>query len=95
MSIIQDLQTQSQASPLVQLFEVEKGDGTFTYISPGEDSDGSSLQMYDYSSNTTLRTYAPYPVVADGFDIKVTGAITRPTCSFSNVEISTFDLFFE
>lgn len=85
MSIIQDLQTQSQASPLVQLFEVEKGDGTFTYISPGEDSDGSSLQMYDYSSNTTLRTYAPYPVVADGFDIKVTGAITRPTCSFSNV----------
>ena len=85
MSIIQDLQTQVQSSPLIQLFEIEKSTGTFAYVTPGEDSDGSSLQMYDYADNTTLRTYAPYPVVADNFDIKVSGAITRPTCSFSNI----------
>lgn len=85
MSIIQDLQTQYEASPLVQLFELEKTTGVYCYITSGEDSDGSSLQLYDYADNTTLRTYAPYPVVADGFDIKVTGAIARPTCSFSNV----------
>ena len=79
MSITADLQTQSQVSPLVQLFELEKSTGTFVYISPGEDTDGSALQLYDYSSTSTLRTYSPYPVVADGFDIKVTGAISRPT----------------
>jgi lambda family phage minor tail protein L len=85
MSIIQDLQSQTQASPLIQLFEIEKSTGVFSYVTPGEDSDGSSLQMYDYTDNTELRTYVPYPVVADGFDIKVSGAITRPTCSFSNI----------
>lgn len=85
MSIIQDLQTQYQASPIVELFELEKSTGTYCYITPGEDSDGSSLQLYDYTDNTTLRTYAPFPVVAGGFDIKVTGAIARPTCTFSNI----------
>ena len=85
MSIIQDLQSQTQASPLIQLFEIGKSTGVFSYVTPGEDSDGSSLQMYDYTDNTELRTYVPYPVVADGFDIKVSGAITRPTCSFSNI----------
>lgn len=85
MSIIQDLQTQYQTSPLVQLFELEKTIGNYVYITPGEDSDGSSLQLYDYDDNTTLRTYNPYPVTADGFDIKITGAIARPTCNFSNI----------
>ena len=85
MSIIQDLQSQTQASPLIQLFEIEKSTEVFSYVTPGEDSDGSSLQMYDYTDNTELRTYIPYPVTSDGFDIKVTGAISRPTCSFSNV----------
>lgn len=84
-SLIQDLQKQSPGSALVELFELEKQDGSFAYITPGEDSDGSSLQFYDYTDNTTLRTYAPYPVTADGFDIKITGAIARPVCSFSNV----------
>jgi lambda family phage minor tail protein L len=84
-TLIQDFQKQSQGSALVELFELQKSDNTFVYITPGEDSDGSSLQMYDYENNTTLRTYAPYPVTADGFDIKVTGAISRPTCSFSNI----------
>ena len=84
-SLIQDLQKQSSGSSLVELFELEKYDGSFAYITPGEDSDGSSLQLYDYADNSTLRTYAPYPVTADGFDIKITGAIARPVCTFSNV----------
>lgn len=83
--LIEDLQKQAVASPLVELYEIEKPNGSYAYVTPGEDSDGSSLQLYDYTTNTTLRTYAPYPVVAGGFETKVTGPIARPSISFSNV----------
>ena len=78
MTLTSDFQKQSPGSELVELFEIEKPDGTFAYFTRGEDSDGSSLQLYDYSSNSTLRTYAPCPITMDGFDIKVTGAMARP-----------------
>lgn len=84
-SLINDFQKQAVASGIVELYEIEKADGTFAYITRGEDSDGSSLQLYDYTSTSTLRTYAPYPVESSGFEIKVTGAIPRPVINFSNV----------
>ena len=84
-SLISDFQKQAVASGLVELYEIEKPDGTFAYITRGEDSDGSSLQLYDYTSNSTLRTYAPFPVSSTGFETKVTGAIARPVVNFSNV----------
>jgi len=83
--LINDLQQQAVVAPFVELYEIEKPDGTFAYVTPGEDSDGSSLQLYDYASNSTLRTYAPYPVTSGSFETKVTGAIARPIVSFSNV----------
>ena len=46
-SLISDFQKQAVASGLVELYEIEKPDGTFAYITRGEDSDGSSLQLYD------------------------------------------------
>ena len=84
-TLIQDLQAQAQSSPLMELMELQKSDNSFVYVTPGENSGGSSLQLYDHDNNSTLRTYAPYPVAADGFDIKITGAISRPTCNFSNI----------
>ena len=89
MTLTSDFQKQSPGSELVELFEVEKADGTFAYFTKGEDSDGSSLQLYDYSTNSTLRTYAPCPITMDGFDIKVTGAMARPVFNVAIVD-STF-----
>ena len=86
MTLTSDLQKQQPGSELVELFEVEKPDGTFAYFTQGQDSDGSSLQMYDYSSNSTLRTYAPCPITMEGFDIKATGAIARPVFNIAIVD---------
>lgn len=86
MTLISDFQKQSPGSELVELFEIQKPDGTFVYFTKGEDSDGSSLQMYDYNSPSTLRTYAPCPITMDGFDIKVTGAISRPVFNIAIVD---------
>ena len=85
MTIITDLQKQVPGSELVELYEIEKPNGTFAYLTPGQDSDGSSLQIYDYDSNSTTRTYTPIPISSDGFEIKVTGAIARPVFNVSNV----------
>ncbi len=86
MTLISDFQKQNPGSELVELFEIEKPDGTFAYFTRGEDSDGSSLQMYDYDSNNTLRTYAPIPITMDGFDIKQTGPASRPVFNVSVVD---------
>lgn len=83
--LIKDFQKQSPGSELVELYEIEKPNGSYAYITKGQDSDGSSLQMYDYSSNSTLRTYSPLPVVSAGFDIKVDGAIARPNFTVSDI----------
>ena len=84
-SLINDFQQPAVSSPLVHLFEIEKPNGSFAYITKGEDSDGSNLQMYDYDSNSTLRTYLPLSIEASGFETKVTGAIARPQIGMSNV----------
>ena len=89
MTIITDLQKISPGSELVELYEIEKPNGSFAYLTPGQDSDGSSLQIYDYDNNSTLRTYTPIPVSSDGFETKITGAISRPVFNVSNVG-STF-----
>ena len=86
MTLVSDFQKQSPGSELVELFEIEKADGSFAYFTRGEDSDGSSLQMYDYSSPSTLRTYAPIPITMDGFDIKATGAMARPVFNVAIVD---------
>jgi len=83
--LIKDFQKQAPGSELVELYEIEKPNGSYAYLTRGEDSDGSSLQIYDYDSNSTLRTYSPLPITADGFDIKISGAIARPTFTVSNV----------
>jgi lambda family phage minor tail protein L len=79
MTINSDLQKQQPGSELVTLFELEKPNGQFAYLTRGLDDDLSTLQMYDYDSPSTLRTYVALPITSDGFDIKVTGAISRPT----------------
>ena len=84
-SLINDFQQPAVTSNLVELYEVEKPNGSFAYITHGEDSDGSNLQMYDYDSNSTLRTYSPLSIAAGGFETKVTGAIARPSFTVSNV----------
>ena len=86
MTLVSDFQKQSPGSELVELFEIEKADGSFAYFTRGEDSDGSSLQMYDYSSPSTLRTYAPIPITMDGFDIKATGAMARPVFNVAIID---------
>jgi len=82
--LIKDFQKQNPGSELVELYEIEKPNGSYAYITSGEDSDGSSLQMYDYSSNSTLRTYSPSPIISTGFEIKIDGAIARPNFSVGN-----------
>ena len=91
MTINSDLQKQQPGSELVTLFELEKPNGQFAYLTRGLDDDLSTLQMYDYDSPSTLRTYVALPITSDGFDIKVTGAISRPTLNVTLIS-TAFDI---
>lgn len=87
--IVEDLQKLEVTDALVHLYELEVTKGNFFYFTNQIDNDLSSVQMRDYDSNSTLRTYVPMPVQATGFEAKNDGAIPRPTIVMANVT-STF-----
>ena len=45
MTLTSDFQKQSPGSELIELFEVEKADGTFAHFTKGEDSDWNSRSL--------------------------------------------------
>ena len=84
--IVKDIQKLDPGSALVQLFELEYIKDSFAYFTSGIDDDVStSLRMRDFTTNSTIRTYTPIPVNADGFELKNDGAIARPTITMANV----------
>ena len=66
--LIKDLQKLEPGSELVQLFELEYAKDQFLYVHPGVDDDLTNLQMRDFTNNSTIRTYIPVPIKADGFE---------------------------
>ena len=82
--IVKDIQKLDPGSALVQLFELEYIKDSFAYFTSGIDDDVStSLRMRDFTTNSTVRTYTPIPVNADGFELKNDGAIARPTITMA------------
>ena len=55
-----------------------------TLLSGIDDDVSTSLRMRDFTTNSTVRTYAPIPVKADGFELKNDGAIARPSITLAN-----------
>jgi len=82
--IIKDLQKLDPGSELVQLFEIEYTKNAYIYVMSGVDSDLTSVQMRDFTNNSTIRTYTAIPMKADGFETKNDGAQPKPTVSIAN-----------
>jgi len=80
--LISAVQQIEPGSGLVYLYEIEIADDTWKYFSPYNNANLTSLQMYDYASNSQLNTYYPYPVIAKGFEQKIDGVLPRPTITF-------------
>ena len=90
--IVKDIQKLDPGSALVQLFELEYIKDSFAYFTSGIDDDVStSLRMRDFTTNSTIRTYTPIPVNADGFELKNDGAIARPSITMANVTSALSD----
>ena len=64
---------------------------SFVYFSESVEEDASftSLQFRDYDTPATVRTYTRIPIHAEGFELKSSGAIARPTITLANIS-STF-----
>lgn len=88
---IKDLQKLDPGSELIVLFEVETAKDSFVYFSESVEEDASftSLQFRDYDTPATVRTYTRIPIHAEGFELKSSGAIARPTITLANIS-STF-----
>ena len=83
--LVKDIQKLDPGSELVQLYEFEFVKDNFAYFTSGIDDDEStSLRMRDFTTNSTIRTYTPIPIKADGFELKNDGAIARPTVTLAN-----------
>ena len=82
--LIKDLQKLEPGSELVQLFELEYAKDQFLYVHPGVDDDLTNLQMRDFTNNSTIRTYIPLPIKAEGFEQKQDGSQPRPTLTIAN-----------
>lgn len=88
-TLIDELQRQDPGSALVELFDIEIGDGTFAYFHPGNDTSYNSIQFRDRLTPTTIRTYAPLPIVFEGFGVQSDGPTRKPSLTVANV-LSTF-----
>ena len=84
--LVKDLQKLDPGSALVQLYELEYVKDNFAYFTNGiDDDEATSLRMRDFTTNSTIRTYAPIPIKADGFELKNDGAIARPSITMANI----------
>ena len=82
--IVKDLQKLDPGSELVQLFEIEYAKNNYVYLMSGVDSDLTSVQMRDFTTPTTIRTYTAIPLKAEGFETKNDGAQPKPTLAIAN-----------
>lgn len=83
---VKQVQSLEQSSGVVNLYELEiDSSGTKAFFAPQLDSDLAAVQMYDFDSNSTLRTYTAIPIQAEQFEVKSTGPSARPVITFSNV----------
>jgi len=88
---IKEVQTLEQDSSFVTLYELALNeDGSSrAYFTRSVEGDLSTIQMYDYDTNTQLNTYTAIPLQAEGFEHKSTGTAARPVITFANI-LSTF-----
>ena len=112
-SLVADLQGQSQSSGLITVFEVLLPDSDIggagvdkLYFHDGsngaEDITWYSLNDEDNFGSTTainygVQTYSAFPVESEGWEIKGTGSLARPSVRFANINnywsanLSNFD----
>jgi len=84
---IDDAQKQDPGSALVVLYDLEYAEGSFLYFYPGGYDNASlsdKVQFRDISG--TVRTYEPFPIEVEGFDISSDGSYNRPTVTMANLE---------
>ena len=88
---IKEVQALEQESSFVILYELALNDdgSSRAYFTRSVEGDLSTIQMYDYDTNTQLNTYTAIPLEAEGFDHSSTGTAARPVITFANI-LSTF-----
>lgn len=91
MTAIEDSQKQDPGSELIVLFELEVDTNNTLYFSPmgmtenlgGAPAD-DNIQFRD--SAGAIKTYVPFPISVQGFDISSDGSYNRPVVSIANLE---------
>ena len=88
---IKEVQSLEQESSFVTLYELalDEDGSSRAYFTRSVEGDLSTIQMYDYDTNTQLNTYTAIPLQAEGFEHKSTGTNSRPVITFANI-LSTF-----
>ena len=101
-NIVTDLQSQSQTSGFIVVYEIEVSDSNIggpgidrlyfhdgangtddiTWFTPKDSVNGfGSTNKRDYMQVT----YSAFPVESDGWEIRGTGSLPRPTVRFANI----------
>ena len=86
--IASDVQGQEPGN-LINLYELDLGNGTILYYHAGLEEDLSTVQFRDRTTPTTIREYAALPIMMDGIEVAAEGASPRPTLTIANI-LSTF-----
>ena len=100
-SLVTDLQSQSQASGLITVFEVllpesdiggpgidklyfhdgRNGTSDITWYSLNDENNFGSTTSGNYGQ----QTYSAFPVESDGWEVRGSGTLPRPTVKFANI----------
>src|SRR6056300_1011246 len=89
--ITTDLQSQSVESPLVELYELDLGNGTTLFFHSGLDENLVTVKFHPVgqpNSNTNpslVNEYAAMPILMEGIEATSDGASNRPTLTVANV----------
>ena len=89
--ITTDLQSQSVDSALVELFELDLGNGTILFFHSGLDENLGTIKFHpvgEPAKNTNpslVNEYEAMPIMMDGIEANSDGASNRPTLTVANV----------
>lgn len=87
--LIELVQKHDPGSELIELFEIDLGNGTILYFHSGLDSDLTEIQFRERTGSYNAKTYAAFPIEMSGIELNADGASNRPTLTVANV-LNTF-----
>ena len=84
--ITTDLQSQSVDSALVELYELDLGNGTILFFHPGLEENITTVKFHPVGQpGSTPNEYLAMPIMMDGVEANADGASNRPTLTVANV----------